>query len=551
MTNNNTAGFFSIIEGEKSIYDFILECLKENKEIYLPDDDSLQACMPEIGSKEIRFVDGMLDSIVPKNKENVAQTLYDMIKEFGEYNKEFGENTDDKIIDKHLGKIYLYLISHHTVSFIDDFLDMMIKDACEGNDEYIFKVCFFIANQYAWRAAHREVVKFAIAIIGLAEFDNNRKNMLLTLGYADEFGLFVSHAFKYAKDNESIFMLAKATKGWGRIHYIESLVIDDDKKREWLLLEGYKCDIGTDHVVLMCLEKGDLLGYIKENGFNDRIYDATGDMLDSFSGLGRVSFEDYPHSKELVELFVLDSKNREMNMSRFSNLLNLLDFIESSKGDNPVFSDEKRLELSEIIFDIAFESDISWEKLVHSDPLSYNARNIAKKIDIDIWDDIFAMAKKDSNIDEWFELSKTRDKKRWEKLIELVKMRFDLESLKTDPQDELGLDAKFDVYNKLSFIAQNMQGVEYSVKEIENGEVIGIEILDTLLQSPVTRCRNMTLNTIESWLVTPKSLIDVINKVIQKEPNESIKKRYEKLLQRHKDGKHEIIQQTPIEIFTE
>ena len=67
-----------------------------------------------------------------------------------------------------------------------------------------------------------------------------------------------------------------------------------------MIFEGYQCDIGIDHIVLDCLEKGDLLGFIKRNGFDERLYIACGEMIDSFSGLSKVDFSDYAHSKELV-----------------------------------------------------------------------------------------------------------------------------------------------------------------------------------------------------------------------------------------------------------
>ena len=95
-------------------------------------------------------------------------------------------------------------------------------------------------------------------------------------------------------------------------------------------LKAINGEIGIDHIVLECLEKGDLLGLIRERGFDERIYIATGEMLQSFCGLSKVHFADYPHSKELVALFIRESNNQQMNLERFAIICALISPIKRS-----------------------------------------------------------------------------------------------------------------------------------------------------------------------------------------------------------------------------
>ena len=301
-----------IISGEQGLLRWIIDNATEDglgKD--LPDDDSLHIAMPEIAG--LNFMPGMLDGIMGKDTDDSAATLLAMFRCFAEVDS---NALSDELIDKHLGGIYMFIIQHRTLGYIDDFLEALINEA--DNNARLLHFCITAARRFLLSGVHREAIKFGIAVLGICNLDEKEIAMLLYLGLADEFARFVAVALARNEKNEEIWYLAKRTKGWGRIAYVDYVKIDDEKKREWLLLEGYQCEIGIDHIVLECLEKGDLLGFIQENGFDEKIYIATGKMLYSFCGLSKVHFADYPHSKELVALFMRESKNKAMNIERFA-----------------------------------------------------------------------------------------------------------------------------------------------------------------------------------------------------------------------------------------
>ena len=139
----------------------------------------------------------------------------------------------------------------------------------------------------------------------------------------------------------------------------------------------------------------------------------------------------------------------------------------------------------------------------------------------DIWEDIYAIAKRNKHFGEWYALSLTNDKERYKKLCALAKERFDLESLKKGPDDEIGFSEGLNKYGDLEIIVQNLNRFD---------EIIGLDLVETLLQSPVVRSRNMALRAVESYKEIPKSIIDILKRNKDIEPNKDLLEKYEKIL---------------------
>lgn len=522
----------SLISDKPALFDWIIEHKDTHGILHqsLPDEASISLAVPEL--KDMHFVDGMIDGILGgESDEKKANDLFTLFQEFAAFSE-----LSDEIIDEYLGKIYMFAISNITTTYIDSFLLLFLDSIKEKNGKGLIRISVALANQFVKTAVHREAVKFGIALLGIFKYDEAELEIFTTLGLADEFGKFVAIVLSYGEHNEALFDLAQKTEGWGRIAYFRYLEIDSEQKREWLIFEGYKCKIGIDYVVLACLEKGRVLEFAQERGIDSKLYDALGDMIDSIHDSARVEFSDYAHSKELVMLFVQATQTQKMNLKRFAILCNLLDFIHTE-----VFTLAEQEEMKDILKAIAFESGIDWEGLVRENPLDYYARIIAKTMGIDTWEDMFAIAKKQKHFDDWFALSLTDDRVRYAKICDLARSRYDLDALKSAPRDELGLGDEFSAYSDLEFIGQGLGRFEFSVDEIKNEQILGLDILQTLLQSPVTRSRNIALNVIESWLTTPQSIITLIEKNYHKEPNEDVKARYSALLKRHKEKAHYVI----------
>ena len=610
MQTPQAPSFEQITSGEKSLLAWIREHLKDGKlDEFLPDEDSIAAFMPQL--KGMRFVDGMLDGILGARDDKDAQKLLAIFEDFAR------AELNDALIDEYLGRIYVFAMKRLTLSYIDDFLELILR-----GDDKVFHFCITTAKHFVKGAAHREPVKLGLAMLGLTRLDEDALAMYQTFGLSDEFANYVAVALKRNGRNDLNFELAKRVKGWGRVQYLNFLDIADEQMREWVLLKGYECDISQNYTAALCMQKGDLLGFIKERGFDEALYDACLEMFDALmNGNGPHSLDEYSDYAAVFELFIKQSAKIQTNAKRFANLLDINSFISfmaekaensensgvaenenienaensgrAQSGENlenepnsaenaenlsgvensaenianlngepnpskneqngenlaqiqskdgektdkkgkEIDEDERKLrefalkykdEVLSLVRHIAFESGEDWKKLVLSDIFNPYHRQIARKLGFDLWREFYQLALRDEKFSEWYELTRTDSIGRYKQLCELVKCRFDLEGLKSEPRDELGMHSKFRPYDELEFVVQGLRGFD---------EIFGVEIVQTLLQSPVTRSRNMALHTIEFWGerlgAVPESIIAIIKKNKPKEPNSDILERYEKIL---------------------
>lgn len=510
--------FSEIIEGEVSLYRWIGEnsidgVLSSDKQNKLPDIESKSLSMPELD--DIDILAGMVDSIMGSGAEDadsLAGKLFLIMKSF--------LDDDGVSVDVKIGKVYGFLIEHNTMSYIDNFIDLVGNE--QSNEKFLF-TCHEVASIFASESAHREAVKFGIAILGLFKLISEDIEILLVLGLADEFSKFVSIAFLRCGLNDNIFMLAKATQGWGRVNYIKALEADSDEIRKWLIYEGYRCDIGTSHVAYDCASKGDLLGEIKDNGWSEELFDITAELINgliSFESMHNIEF--YNDFKNVVELFLEESCHIDMNLDRFYYLINLFYYLSDYYVDAGWSEQDKDI-LVDKISKSAYSRGIDWKSIIYKDVTDYRARAVAKAINIDIWDKLYELALSDDKFDSWYGLTEGADIDRYRKICILAEKKLPLMDIATGAKDELGLGREFDAHMNLTMIIQRLD---------EFDEIMGLELIKTALNSPVTNNRNMALRVIGSWAEIPDDVVEILRNNRDIEPNSDTADRYDIVLSR-------------------
>jgi len=162
-----------------------------------------------------------------------------------------------------------------------------------------------------------------------------------------------------------VFTLAKATHGWGRVNYIDRLEPTTDEIKSWLIYEGYKCDIGINHVALECVTKGDLLGHIKKNGWSEELFDATAQLLNGLIDPGPTDgIDGYEDSKEVLELFHL--KNLVIKIWILIDFIHFVRvfFYIKDYYENEGWCKEEKESLVQKIGDTAWRKGIDWESII-------------------------------------------------------------------------------------------------------------------------------------------------------------------------------------------
>ena len=103
-------------------------------------------------------------------------------------------------------------------------------------------------------AAHREVVKFAIIVLGCTDCEKY-KELLFTLGLHEEFTSYVIFALKNGtiQANNQVWRLAQVLNGWGKISAVEQLEAPTPEIKQWLLTEGCENSVSNEYFSLyMC-----------------------------------------------------------------------------------------------------------------------------------------------------------------------------------------------------------------------------------------------------------------------------------------------------------
>jgi hypothetical protein len=164
----------------------------------LPDEDEFWE------DKPFRWVAGGLDSVMGRNltdnsQADVMNLVQLLIKQ------------TNKPSNKHRKKLYLKVMHENTLNIIDELLDA-IHGQSGINYENLYNEAIWLAE----KGAHRNVVKFGIALLGLFKTDNHLA-LIQTLGKHEEFTLFTAVTIQNSIEdsNNQLFELAKCLDGWG------------------------------------------------------------------------------------------------------------------------------------------------------------------------------------------------------------------------------------------------------------------------------------------------------------------------------------------------
>lgn len=516
MTNSPFSHF---IDGHLSLYEWILQhrtngYIEEDQQDELPDIESKSLSWETL--EGINVVPGFFEGVIGSEGDDAQSKAQILFGFFADFEK---ENDTKEQLDQKLGAIYGFMIENSTITYIDSFFDLLI----ERKDEISFGLIYKISKMFLTEASHREPVKWAIAFIGLLNMYEEDIELLALFGLSEEFSKFVAVAFYRHDQNELIFELAKKVHGWGRVTYLQYLEPAYEGIRAWILLEGYKCSIGTSHTAYECVQKGNLLEYIQIHGWDDALYDAAGDlllgMIDDGPGNGIV---DYGDAKEVIKAFIEEGQKRCRTLEQFWVLVKLFLYL-GDHGQNDGW-EEERIATRKRIGDFGLRSGIDWKSMAYEDIRNYKNRDILKAFSVNVWEELFALADQDETFDEWNALAETKNIDQYKRLCALAENRFALDQIASGPKDELGLGSEFGQHMDLTIIVQNMRNFD---------EIIGEKLVAVALQSPVTNNRNMALNVIQTYEHIPKIFIDIIQKNLDIDPNGNVQERYVNILRFH------------------
>lgn len=467
---------------------------------------SKEFVLPEVSTKsQLKFAPGAMDGIIiyhSSNGEKDIKFLSDALLLVSERKYQLAEQA----------ALNFFILEENTImfSYIDSIQNWIIEsqNTIDPNNLYEFSV------NLVRNSTHIEMIKFGLSILELLNIENDKElcKEIEVLALSDEFTIFCAYIIiKWDTGNEIIFDLAKKINGWGRIHLVARLDANTEKIKNWCLREGYKNSIMYEYSAMDCIEKSDLFSKLQNHQLTFEQLVSAGDLISSTLSNGpMMSLSGYDFGETLITLYLYEIKSFSINYSLIKSISNIADFLSDSKW--------KSCDLLLTNCNL-YLKDLMVKKIVESSLMETKDFDLADKLGIEYVAMVYSLLESDFE-NSYHLIGFLFSKKQLiNETIELFTQNLPLSKMATGPKNEIGLGPEFKNYQILLHI------IQYLRDYVNHGE----KLIICALHSPVTNCRNMALNVLETWKENAVVFSGTIQKSIYDlaicEINEEIKKR--------------------------
>ncbi|MDP2877690.1 MAG: hypothetical protein Q8O00_15985 [Holophaga sp.] len=512
------------------IFQFISSHLQENGSGLRDGGESLPDELPP-DDTQVRWAAGALDGVGiyhggwAGGSEKADQLLEALI------------STLKRIDTTRLDHLYSLLKEEGAISIVDPVLEKA-REAAKAKKLDTTRL-WRLAHWLAKNAPDREPVKFAMAILGMFIGPDHRET-LMVLGRHDEFTLYAAVAVGNTFDDPetSLWDLAKGVQGWGRIHSVERLakIATRPEIKHWLLIEGHHNAVMPEYLASPCATGGGMLQALMENTPPDAVLVGSAEILDAlvageggpFEGL-----ETLPDGPEIVRLYLDHVDSRGEAVAHYITTHTLKQWAEHEQTGEEQGHPEKGTWPSDartgiaphcqkILVNPAWKERIQAALDAEDKVLFAEADRAAGLMGMDVWPIHMDRLRQDKG-DGWWSVTRTKDAGRMAQLVALAEERLPLEQMATGPDVKMWGGPLNQEFNALDFILQ----------ALDQFPGLGWPLINTGLQSPVIRTRNMAIKALEGWEQAnwPDEVRALLEQALAAEPNEDTRKLIERLFQ--------------------
>ncbi|NBD24251.1 limonene hydroxylase [Paenibacillus glycinis] len=428
---------------------------------------------------------------------------------------------------------YLLLMQKDALGVIDPLLDALGGFPGVQPHQLYREATWLTEN-----AAHRNVVKFGIALLGRFETELHR-DLVVALGKHEEFTLYASVAIQnsLANVNRELFELAQNVHGWGKIQLVERLEPATPEIKDWLLRQGCRNSVMNEYLAYACAVNGELHLALAADAVDAELYEGAGDILAALiSGGPAEDIDDYAHAPEVIGHYLRHSQERCANVMHLSDLIAIHDFLRDEDDRWAVrhaagaWTEAERLRLRDACAAIVLRADWPdkvWAALTAgSRAEQYTAIRAARTLGLDIWPELFRQLQR-SSADQslYYELMRTDDRARVEAVVAHAERTLPLAEIASGPADEMGFGPAFAAHGALDSVVQ----------ELDAYAGIGGRLIAAALQSPVVRNRSLALKALEAWPLAAwdADMPAALRTLLAAEPDGELKAGITALLQKH------------------
>lgn len=431
----------------------------------------------------IRFAAGLMDGMLgctPKESARIAKEVFRRVRR--------AVSRTDK---REFKLTYEYLAQHSAISYVDRFNEHAVRSLATLGDELAA-----LGRHLLRHAAHREVIKFAINLIGVCG-DRSDHLSLMAIGAHSEFTLFAVVALQHSGGTvESTWSLARRTSGWGRVRCIERLDTEFDSPalERWLITEGCMNSIDASMTAAICARRGNLVGALDTSAVDDRVLDGAAEILSGLAqgnpGEGMGGYSDSADASRRFLTLILRHSNPRISWLLTAHTLRSYAADPSRTQRQGWSSDAVKacLRLADEVMNRDLWHGIVESGLCSSDRASFHdAATAAEHLGWDIWERRFARLERGE--DQWYALLETRDESRFRRMLDYATIHIDLAAIATGYGDALGFGPEFAEHAKLSWVLQALR----------HWPGFGESFIVAGMQSPVIRNRMGAIQAAIAW----------------------------------------------------
>ena len=507
--------------GKPSIYEYIVSALDDEgrlRDAKLPDDEEYWA------GHAVRWVAGGMDGTFSHHAGGQADTakVQALVQLLVKQSRSPGNKTRRAT--------YLKLMQEEVLSVIDPLLESLRE-----HPGVVIPKLYQEAECFARYGAHRNVVKLGIALLGQFETERHRE-LVVTLGKHDEFTLYSAVAIRGSLEhaNETLFELAKAVDGWGKIQLVERLEPQTQEIRDWLLRHGCRNSVMNEYLACYCARNGGLAEALAHASVDLELYDGAGVILSALLAGGPAeNIDDYEDAALAVSDFLRHSQTMCINVAQLSVVTDIYDFLNEdgqrwerryARGWSGDLREACKRLCDNVIRDEGWPAKV-WEGIrSQNSTMRQHAIHAAKRLRMDIWEVLFGQLPEhplDSHL--YYQLAQTEEPERMDRLVRYAEAHLPLDEIASGPQDEIGYGEPYAPHQCLQSLLQAL--------DVFEGR--GTKLVVAGLRSPATMNRNMALKCLETWPlpVWGEEVTAALQELTVSEPNEQVKERIAKLLQ--------------------
>ncbi|RKE83575.1 hypothetical protein [Rhizobium sp. AG855] len=473
---------------------------------------------------KISFVPGALDGMMShhgasKPEDQIVSELYAALK-----------RAIENASESNVRGLYLLIKDGSALGVIDALIDRIRSERALDADRL-----YEIVHWFSTHAAHREPVKFSMALLGLLR-GHDDSEIFLTLGRHEEFTLYAAVAISnnVIYGERVLWKLAKTVEGWGRIHAVERLAgATDPEIKNWLLREGYRNTVMYEYLACICARAGDLHIALQADQIDDELLNSAVEIVDTMivgDGGPAEGLSDYEHGCAVVRALLEHGESSFVSVSHYSFLSRLRDWLTEHQSDERKLQhdwpadtvDRISASLSDRLAEDHWKREISSALELGDRQQFWNASRVCQEFGIDPFPYFFART--EAGEEYWWDLMCNSDPKRIDEVLKLGLKLIPLNEIATGPKSELGFGPGYSAHTALDFILQGLE--KFPGK--------GWAFIAAGLQSPVVRNRNVSIRALSGWdrKDWPEEALAALNLLKEFEPNDDVRNRIEVLLAR-------------------